>query len=130
MTQLAAQLALGTLPLLHLLYRIVSLSDLIVLCFQIPQVSPGTNITVATDTPVETFSLVRYSTATHSVNTDQRRAPLPSTLLTRRRHRQLVRRHRRRRSPMCQWPAHRLPPLCPRRRLHRCPHPPAPRRVD
>ena len=36
----------------------------------------GANITVTTDGPVDNFVLVRYGTATHTVNTDQRRIPL------------------------------------------------------
>jgi galactose oxidase len=38
--------------------------------------APGATITVNTDRPVSAFSLVRMSTATHSINTDQRRVPL------------------------------------------------------
>ena len=39
----------------------------------------GTNITVATDRAVSRFALVRMGTATHTVNTDQRRISLAST---------------------------------------------------
>ncbi len=38
----------------------------------------GQSITVATDGPVDEFVLIRRSTATHSVNTDQRRVPVTS----------------------------------------------------
>ncbi|KAI4248149.1 MAG: hypothetical protein L6R40_001238 [Gallowayella cf. fulva] len=41
-----------------------------------PEVTVGRNLTVKTDGPVEELSLVRFSAATHSVNTDQRRVPL------------------------------------------------------
>jgi galactose oxidase len=41
--------------------------------------APGATITVATDRPVAKFSLVRASTVTHAVNTDQRRIPLVPT---------------------------------------------------
>ena len=36
----------------------------------------GTNLTVAADSAVTRFSLVRFASATHSVNTDQRRIPI------------------------------------------------------
>ncbi|KAG8414670.1 hypothetical protein J3459_014163 [Metarhizium acridum] len=36
----------------------------------------GRTITIATDSPVASASLVRFGTATHTVNTDQRRVPL------------------------------------------------------
>ena len=39
--------------------------------------SPGAVITVTTDTAVTEFALVRMAAATHSVNNDQRRIPLP-----------------------------------------------------
>jgi galactose oxidase len=39
-------------------------------------VMPGASITVSTDTPVTSMSLVRYGSSTHTVNTDQRRIPL------------------------------------------------------
>ena len=39
--------------------------------------APGGTITVTTDTDVATFALVRMAAATHSVNSDQRRIPLP-----------------------------------------------------
>jgi len=38
-------------------------------------ISPGDTLTVQTDTPA-TFSMVRYGSNTHGVNTDQRRVPL------------------------------------------------------
>jgi galactose oxidase len=38
---------------------------------------PGMTITVMTDTAVTEFDLVRMAAATHSVNNDQRRIPLP-----------------------------------------------------
>ena len=41
--------------------------------------APGTTITVQTDTDVASFALVRMAAATHSVNNDQRRIPLPIT---------------------------------------------------
>ncbi|SPO04689.1 related to Galactose oxidase [Cephalotrichum gorgonifer] len=40
-----------------------------------PDIFPGDTLVVETDTEA-TFSLVRYGTATHGVNTDQRRVPL------------------------------------------------------
>ena len=39
-------------------------------------VAVGSRYTVTTDGPVASFSLIRFSSATHSVNTDQRRVPL------------------------------------------------------
>ncbi|MFA8356921.1 RICIN domain-containing protein [Burkholderia ubonensis] len=36
----------------------------------------GSTITVSTDSPIRSFALVRMSSSTHSVNTDQRRIPL------------------------------------------------------
>ena len=36
----------------------------------------GSSLTVTTDTAVTTFSLIRYGSTTHTVNTDQRRIPL------------------------------------------------------
>ncbi len=39
----------------------------------------GSNITVTTDSPVTLFSLVRFSSVTHDVNSDQRRLPLTIT---------------------------------------------------
>jgi galactose oxidase len=41
--------------------------------------SRGQRLTVTTDRPVTTFSLVRMASVTHSVNNDQRRIPLVST---------------------------------------------------
>ena len=41
------------------------------------QTAPNTTITVQTDTAVASFALVRMAAATHSVNNDQRRIPLP-----------------------------------------------------
>ncbi|MDQ0922355.1 galactose oxidase [Pseudarthrobacter sp. W1I19] len=41
--------------------------------------SPGNTITVTTGTPITKFSLMRMSTVTHTVNTDQRRIPLAAT---------------------------------------------------
>ncbi|KAM5341294.1 hypothetical protein ACJ41O_014325 [Fusarium nematophilum] len=40
----------------------------------------GSTITITTDGPIKQASLIRYGTATHTVNTDQRRVPL--TLVT------------------------------------------------
>ncbi|KAI0512508.1 hypothetical protein F5B22DRAFT_305212 [Xylaria bambusicola] len=40
------------------------------------KVTPGTSLTITTAQSVASFSLVRYGSATHSVNTDQRRVPL------------------------------------------------------
>ncbi|KAI0909712.1 hypothetical protein F4823DRAFT_562647 [Ustulina deusta] len=42
------------------------------------QVRPGALLTVTTAQGVASFSLVRYGSATHTVNTDQRRVPLPA----------------------------------------------------
>jgi galactose oxidase len=42
-------------------------------------VVPGNTITVNTDTAVASMSLIRYGSATHTVNTDQRRIPLTLT---------------------------------------------------
>ncbi|KAL8868405.1 MAG: hypothetical protein Q9174_005016 [Haloplaca sp. 1 TL-2023] len=42
-------------------------------------VAPGAKITVTMNRAVTSFSLVRYGSATHSVNTDQRRIPLTPT---------------------------------------------------
>lgn len=42
-------------------------------------VAPGATITVTTNTAVTGFSLIRYGSGTHSVNTDQRRVPLTPT---------------------------------------------------
>ncbi|CAF9932906.1 MAG: hypothetical protein HETSPECPRED_008480 [Heterodermia speciosa] len=36
----------------------------------------GTNLTVSSDSEIKQFSLVRFASATHSVNTDQRRIPI------------------------------------------------------
>ena len=48
-----------------------------------PATAPnGAGITVATDRPVSAFSIVRMGTATHSVNTDQRRIALTPTPVT------------------------------------------------
>jgi galactose oxidase len=41
--------------------------------------APGTTITVRTDTNIAAFDLIRMAAATHSVNNDQRRIPLPIT---------------------------------------------------
>lgn len=43
------------------------------------KVKPGTTITVKTNAAVTSFSLIRYSTSTHTVNTDQRRIPMNPT---------------------------------------------------
>ena len=40
------------------------------------QAGVGSNMTVATDRPCSSFALVRYGTATHALDTDQRRVPL------------------------------------------------------
>lgn len=40
------------------------------------QVRPGASLTVTTAQAVASFSLVRYGSSTHTVNTDQRRVPL------------------------------------------------------
>ncbi|KAI1182408.1 hypothetical protein F5B17DRAFT_190593 [Nemania serpens] len=40
------------------------------------QVRPGAQLTITTAQSVASFSLVRYGSATHTVNTDQRRVPL------------------------------------------------------
>ncbi|KAI1125933.1 hypothetical protein F5Y10DRAFT_245937 [Nemania abortiva] len=40
------------------------------------QVRPGASLTITTAQAVTSFSLVRYGSATHTVNTDQRRVPL------------------------------------------------------
>ncbi|KAL8723388.1 MAG: hypothetical protein Q9225_000304 [Loekoesia sp. 1 TL-2023] len=42
-------------------------------------IAPGATITVTTNTAVTKFSLIRYGSGTHSVNTDQRRIPLTPT---------------------------------------------------
>ncbi|KAL8776847.1 MAG: hypothetical protein Q9213_008108 [Squamulea squamosa] len=42
-------------------------------------VAVGAKITVSMNTAVTSFSLIRYGSGTHSVNTDQRRIPLTST---------------------------------------------------
>ncbi|KAK9385598.1 DUF1929 domain-containing protein [Lipomyces mesembrius] len=39
-------------------------------------VVPGNTITVNTNTAISAMSLIRYGSATHTVNTDQRRIPL------------------------------------------------------
>jgi galactose oxidase len=41
-----------------------------------PEAALGTTLVVRTNSPVGQMSLVRYGSATHSVNTDQRRVPL------------------------------------------------------
>ena len=46
----------------------------------------GSNITVTTDTSVASFSLVRLSAVTHSLNNDQRRVPLKSSSVDGRSH--------------------------------------------
>lgn len=43
------------------------------------KVAPGTTITVNTNSAVSSFAMIRYGTATHTVNTDQRRIPLAAT---------------------------------------------------
>ncbi|CAJ2500001.1 Uu.00g028540.m01.CDS01 [Anthostomella pinea] len=43
------------------------------------QMAPGAAFTVTTDSLVDGFALVRYGSATHTVNTDQRRVPLSAT---------------------------------------------------
>ncbi|KAL8916958.1 MAG: hypothetical protein Q9172_006042 [Xanthocarpia lactea] len=45
----------------------------------VTNVAVGATITVSMNTAVTRFSLVRYGSATHSVNTDQRRIPLTPT---------------------------------------------------
>ncbi|KAI8948912.1 hypothetical protein F4801DRAFT_580950 [Xylaria longipes] len=40
------------------------------------EVSPGASLTITTQQSVASFSLVRYGSATHTINTDQRRVPL------------------------------------------------------
>ena len=42
----------------------------------------GTTISVTTGSPISKFSLMRMSTVTHSVNTDQRRIPLTATTMS------------------------------------------------
>jgi galactose oxidase len=42
----------------------------------------GAAITVATDRPVASFAIVRMGTATHTVDTDQRRIALPPTTVS------------------------------------------------
>ena len=44
---------------------------------------PGASLEVATDGPVDSFSLVRHGSVTHTVNTDQRRVPVASTVVRR-----------------------------------------------
>lgn len=39
-------------------------------------ISAGKSFSITTDSDVSSFSLVRYGSATHTVNTDQRRIPL------------------------------------------------------
>jgi hypothetical protein len=39
-------------------------------------ISSGATITVVTDSAVTKFSMIRYGTATHTVNTDQRQIPI------------------------------------------------------
>ncbi|KAL9598135.1 MAG: hypothetical protein Q9219_004691 [cf. Caloplaca sp. 3 TL-2023] len=41
--------------------------------------APGATITITTNTAVSSFSMVRFGSGTHSVNTDQRRVPLTAT---------------------------------------------------
>ncbi|KAI0191833.1 bleached galactose oxidase [Xylaria flabelliformis] len=43
------------------------------------QVRPGASLTITTAQSVASFSLIRYGSATHTVNTDQRRVPLSVT---------------------------------------------------
>jgi hypothetical protein len=45
-------------------------------------VAPGSTIAVTTGAPTTTFSLMRMSTVTHTVNTDQRRIPLTATAIS------------------------------------------------
>lgn len=40
------------------------------------QLRPGAQLTITTAQSVASFSLVRYGSATHTINTDQRRVPL------------------------------------------------------
>jgi galactose oxidase len=42
----------------------------------------GATISVTTSAPISSFSLIRMSTVTHTVNTDQRRIPLTATSVT------------------------------------------------
>jgi galactose oxidase len=42
-------------------------------------VKVGSKVTISTNGPIKQASLIRYSTATHTVNTDQRRVPLSLT---------------------------------------------------
>jgi galactose oxidase len=42
-------------------------------------IAPGTTITINTNSAVISMSLIRYGSATHTVNTDQRRIPLSPT---------------------------------------------------
>lgn len=44
-------------------------------------VLPGTFVLVATNVEIEEASMIRYGSATHSINTDQRRVPLTPVLL-------------------------------------------------
>lgn len=45
----------------------------------VTRVKPGASFQITTAAAAAAFSLVRYGTATHSVNTDQRRVPLTAT---------------------------------------------------
>ena len=44
--------------------------------------TPGSTIAVTTGAPTTKFSLMRMSTVTHTVNTDQRRIPLTATAVS------------------------------------------------
>ena len=44
--------------------------------FSATTIAVGSKLTVTTDSAVTSFSLIRYGSATHTVNTDQRRIPL------------------------------------------------------
>lgn len=49
---------------------------------EVPEsVRHGEHITATTDTQVYEFTMIRYSSVTHSINTDQRRVPLKSKLI-------------------------------------------------
>jgi len=49
-------------------------------------ISPGSALQVVTNVGVDEFALVRYGSATHSINTDQRRIPLVPTSRSGRHH--------------------------------------------
>jgi galactose oxidase len=46
---------------------------------QIQSAQVGTTFTVTTDSEIDSFALIRFSSNTHTVNTDQRRIPLAAT---------------------------------------------------